>query len=138
MSDIDRIAIDKPCAALWEEMSGDDRARFCRLCSKLVYDTTALETCELERMLALPKPPCVRVHRGADGRVLTRDRIAKLALGAALALTAACGTSDDLVMGQIPVPPTGTVEVTRPLLGEPAQVPPQVPPAPPVGRIRAR
>lgn len=95
MSLIDDVAITKPCAALWTEMKGDDRARFCQLCKKNVYDTTALDECEMERMLAAPVAPCLRIHRDTSGRVLTRDRIAALAFTIASAGLAACAVPYD-------------------------------------------
>ena len=39
MATIDHIEIPHPCSASWAEMDGDARARFCRLCSKVVHDT---------------------------------------------------------------------------------------------------
>ncbi len=95
MSIIDDVAITKPCAALWTEMKGDDRARFCKLCKKNVYDTTALDECEMERMLAAPVAPCLRIHRDLSGRVLTRDRLAALAFTIATAGLAACAVPYD-------------------------------------------
>jgi hypothetical protein len=106
MATIDDIAIARPCSALWSEMRGDDRARFCGLCRKTVYDSAGLDECELERMLAAPTPPCVRVHRDAAGRVLTRDRIAAAALAFAVGCTGGGDTGDTASAGVVP---TGTV-----------------------------
>jgi hypothetical protein len=72
-------------------MDGDARARFCKLCSKVVHDTTGLTTCELERLLAAPVAPCLRVHRDRGGRVLTADRLAALAF---VGLAACTGGGD--------------------------------------------
>jgi hypothetical protein len=88
MAYIDQLDIPHPCSASWAAMAGDDRTRFCNLCSTTVYNASELSTCELERMLAKPKPPCLRVTRDSTGRVLTRDRIAALAF---LGMTACMG-----------------------------------------------
>jgi hypothetical protein len=127
MSPIDAVAITRPCSALWTAMAGDDRARFCGLCGKTVYDTAGLDSCELEAMLAAPKPPCLRVHRDGAGRVLTRDRIAAVA---SLAL-AACNPhpADTGDTAGATTPPSAIPEMTvspaievPAILGEPAPV----------------
>ena len=66
-------------------MGGDD-ARFCGICRKVVHDSRALDTCELQRLVDAGGA-CVRVWRDLSNRVVTRDRLA----AAALAL-AACRT----------------------------------------------
>jgi hypothetical protein len=95
MSLIDRVRIDKPCSALWEQMSGDERARFCRLCNKHVHNVEALTTCEVDAILAGPTLPCLRVRYDASGLALTRDRIARYAAIAATAALAACAPGGD-------------------------------------------
>jgi hypothetical protein len=105
MGTIDRIEIRHPCSASWAEMDGDARSRFCTLCSKVVHDTTALTTCELEKMLDAPTVPCLRVHRDAGGRVLTRDRLAALAF---VGLAACAGGSDSSAIATSPSPDVAT------------------------------
>lgn len=124
MASVDRIEIKHPCSASWAAMDGDARARFCRLCSKVVHDTTALTTCELEKMLDAPAPPCLRVHRDATGRVLTRDRLAALAFVG----LAACAGGADTARPDTAAPDDGTVVDVMPRMGEPA-------PEPLVGKI---
>lgn len=92
---IDGIEIPHPCSASWAAMDGDTRARFCKLCSKVVHETTALTTCELEKMLDAPVAPCLRVHRDRLGRVLTRDRLAALAFVGLAACTGGVGETGD-------------------------------------------
>lgn len=92
MSRIDAIVIKNPCSASWAEMDGEGGARFCRLCSKVVTDTTSLTACELEKMLAAPETPCLRVQRDGWGRVLTLDRLATAAF---LGLAACTGGGPD-------------------------------------------
>jgi hypothetical protein len=71
---LDKIRIASPCNAGWNEMQGDDRARFCRQCSKHVYNLSAMTS---EEALALvyqkEGTSCVRFFRRADGTVLTSD-----------------------------------------------------------------
>jgi len=161
MSTIDRIEIRHPCSASWAEMDGDARARFCKLCSKVVHDTTALTTCELEKMLESPSVPCLRVHRDAGGRVLTRDRLAALAFVGLAACTGGSDTSDiDIspahdVVTEVRTMGTGTrddsdariaelvVAPPRPTLGEPGLprgvvAPVSSPPEALVGRVAPR
>ncbi len=68
------LELATPCAADWEKMSGDERARFCGLCSKHVYNLSALDEGEL-RALIIEKEGqfCGRFFLRADGTVLTRD-----------------------------------------------------------------
>lgn len=160
MATIDGIEIRHPCSASWAAMEGDERARFCRLCSKTVYETTALTTCELEKMLDAPTPPCLRVHRDRGGRVLTRDRLAALAFVGLAACTGAVGDSADSGAAEARVATSAPVDagggagviaevaggadprtiveaVLRPTLGEPAAVDTEVPTPPPLlGRVR--
>lgn len=126
MATIDGIEIQHPCSASWAAMEGDDRSRFCRLCSKVVYDTTALATCELEKMLEAPTPPCLRVHRDRSGRVLTRDRLAALAFVGLAACTGApidtadTGGAGGNADGVAQIDGTGT-HATRPMGTAPAK-----------------
>lgn len=73
-SPLDTIAIATPCSADWSAMSGDDRARFCGSCQLNVYDLSAMTRREAEELIAAREGRvCVRLHRRADGTVLTRD-----------------------------------------------------------------
>ena len=68
------LRIASPCTARWEDMEGDERSRFCRQCTKHVYnfsEMTAQETADLirEREGQL----CARFYQRADGTVLTAD-----------------------------------------------------------------
>ncbi len=71
---LDDIRIASPCPAEWEEMAGDDRARFCSNCSKHVYNISAM-TAEEATTLILGREGrlCVRIYRRNDGTVLTAD-----------------------------------------------------------------
>src|SRR5258706_4301072 len=68
------LRIASPCNARWEDMDGDERSRFCRRCTKHVYNFSEMTTqealdliCEREGQL------CARFYQRADGTVLTAD-----------------------------------------------------------------
>ena len=71
---IDRLRIASPCEASWEAMEGDGPVRRCHRCEKDVYDVAGLSS---DAVLALlerfNERPCVRLHRRADGTVITGD-----------------------------------------------------------------
>ncbi len=74
---LDRIQIASPCKANWDEMSGDEQARFCNLCSLNVYNISAMnaddaETFLKERIEAGGRV-CVTMYRRTDGTILTED-----------------------------------------------------------------
>jgi hypothetical protein len=66
--------IASPCPAKWEDMSGDDRRRYCAQCDKHVY---SLADMKAEEALALLREGsgdvCMQIYRRADGTVLTTD-----------------------------------------------------------------
>lgn len=71
---LDDIRIASPCTARWDDMKGDDRARFCPQCQKSVYDISALSRAEAEALVTQSGgSPCIRLYRRADGTVLTAD-----------------------------------------------------------------
>jgi hypothetical protein len=96
---LEDLRVASPCDARWDDMTGDERARFCGKCGKNVYDLSAMTRAEAEALLARSgEAPCVRFFRRADGTVMTSDcpvgrrrKIARRMAGgaAALALTMA-------------------------------------------------
>jgi hypothetical protein len=72
---LDRIRIASPCAARWEDMEGDARARHCGQCRLNVYNLSEMTREEAERVMTTTgaEGVCVRMYRRADGTVLTRD-----------------------------------------------------------------
>jgi hypothetical protein len=73
---LDSVRIATPCDALWEEMTGGDRVRFCGACAKNVYNLSAMSREEAARLLdarANQSDLCLRVFQRADGMVLTED-----------------------------------------------------------------
>ena len=68
------IQIATPCPAKWEDMTGDDRTRFCGQCNLHVYNIVSMTGPEAETLIRQTEGRlCVRLHRRADGTVLTRD-----------------------------------------------------------------
>ncbi len=131
-----RVEIASPCDARWDEMQGDARVRHCGLCDKDVYDLSEMTAVEAEALLSRAgEAPCVRLHRRADGTVITSDcpvgvkkkrRRRFLAAGAAVAgslVAAVAGAMTTTTQGEPCVlPPDGPVAV----MGAIAQAP--VPP----------
>ena len=71
---LNAITIPTHCPVPWEEMEGDDRTRHCAKCNERVHDVAALTTAEAVELLSIRgKPPCLRIYRRADGRVMTAD-----------------------------------------------------------------
>lgn len=77
MPDVTRLTklrIASPCHERWEAMRGDDRVRHCDRCDKDVHDLSAMSAAEADALLAAAGArPCLRLHRRADGRVITGD-----------------------------------------------------------------
>jgi hypothetical protein len=94
------LRIAAPCPASWSGMRGDDRVRFCELCSKKVYNLSGLTAAEAAKVVSEAAGSlCVRLYRRRDGTVLTADcpvgvrralrrRLRKLATAGALAAAA--------------------------------------------------
>jgi hypothetical protein len=71
---LENIRIAKPCPANWDAMTGDERVRFCALCSKNVYNLSGMTRDEAEDLLTKTEGDvCVRLYKRADGTVLTSD-----------------------------------------------------------------
>jgi len=66
-----KIHIATPCQARWDEMKGDERARFCLHCSKHVYNLSAMSAPAAAELVREKEGNlCVRFYRRADGTVL--------------------------------------------------------------------
>ncbi|HEX9794847.1 MAG TPA: hypothetical protein VGC54_12760 [Planctomycetota bacterium] len=71
---LDALRIQSPCAASWDAMRGDDRARHCQDCALSVHSLVAYSRKEAADLLEDSGGRlCLRIVRDADGRVLTRD-----------------------------------------------------------------
>ena len=96
-SPLDNLSIAAPCSANWAEMSGDDRARFCKLCTKHVYNLSAMSRPEAEALIIEKEGKlCIRFAQRADGTVISdhcpvglraaRDRMRWIGAGIAAGL----------------------------------------------------
>ena len=48
---LSNVQIASPCSASWENMAGDDQARFCVHCKLHVYNLSSMSKEEAERLL---------------------------------------------------------------------------------------
>lgn len=68
------LEVATPCAARWDEMTGDDRVRHCRHCNRNVYNIESLTRREVEDLFdANEQRACIRYFQRHDGTVLARD-----------------------------------------------------------------
>ncbi len=66
--------IASPCSADWNEMTGDQRVRFCGSCEKNVYNLTDLPTEEAEAIILEHEGNlCVRLYQRTDGTLISED-----------------------------------------------------------------
>ncbi|MBY0451311.1 MAG: hypothetical protein K2X01_11875 [Cyanobacteria bacterium] len=71
---LDALNVASPCPANWEEMTGDDRVRFCNSCQLNVYHLSGMTRLEAEMLIQEKEGKlCVRYYRRADGTILTKD-----------------------------------------------------------------
>ena len=126
---LDQVRVASPCNARWEDMTGDDRARFCAHCSKHVFNLSAMTQAEAEQLVHEKEGKfCGRFHQRRDGRMLTTDCPSELrrcrerlrffggvVIGAMLFILTGCRRP--AVMGKIAAPQrplTGEVAVAQP------------------------
>jgi hypothetical protein len=58
----------------WEELTGDERKRFCAQCGLNVYNISAMTRAEAESFITNAEGRvCAKIYRRADGTILTRD-----------------------------------------------------------------
>jgi hypothetical protein len=71
---MNNIQIASPCSVSWEDMTGNERVRFCAHCKLHVYNLSSMNKHEaVSLMLSTENRICVRFYRRADGTILTRD-----------------------------------------------------------------
>jgi hypothetical protein len=75
VSPLDDVRIASPCRANWDEMSGDERVRFCSMCKLNVYDLSNMAEREALALIARNEGGrvCARLWRRKDGTVITSD-----------------------------------------------------------------
>ena len=58
----------------WDQMTGDNRARFCRLCNLHVYNLSELTRKQAVALISETEGRfCGRIYRRSDGTVITKD-----------------------------------------------------------------
>jgi hypothetical protein len=73
---LDRININTPCEADWDQMVGNEQVRFCQHCNLSVHDLSAMTRLEAMRLVINSKGKlCARYVRRPDGKVQTTDRV---------------------------------------------------------------
>jgi hypothetical protein len=68
------LRIATPCQASWEQMTGDERMRFCDRCKQHVYNLSEMSYIEAVSFVRKQEgAACVRFYRRSDGTFLTRN-----------------------------------------------------------------
>lgn len=71
---LSNVSVASPCKASWDDMEGDDRARFCGSCAKHVYNLSGMTEREATDLISERQGRvCVRFFRRRDGTILTAD-----------------------------------------------------------------
>ncbi len=71
---LEGVKVAAPCSAGWENMTGNDRVRFCQQCDLNVYNLSGMSRREAETLINNTESRlCIRFYRRADGTILTRD-----------------------------------------------------------------
>jgi hypothetical protein len=143
--------VASPCNARWNDMSGDERARFCGQCSKHVFNLSAMTRVQIETLVREKEGKfCGRFHRRADGTMLTadcpsrlrrmRERLAQVggALCALVLSVVGCSgrptasshgeKTGQVLMGDVAMPPVVGVTNTAPMIMGKIAVPTPAPP----------
>ena len=69
-----QVKVASPCPARWEDMSGDERSRFCLQCNKHVYNLSAMSSRDAAELIRAKEGKlCSRFYRRSDGTMLTAD-----------------------------------------------------------------
>src|SRR6266404_836627 len=70
-SPLDNVRVAAPCSADWEQMIGNERARFCAQCNLNVYNLSSMTKSEAESFIARNEGSvCVRFYRRRDGSII--------------------------------------------------------------------
>lgn len=73
-SPLTNLKIASPCSANWDEMYGDDRARFCGECKLNVYNLSGMTKHDAENLLINTEGRlCIRYYKRADGTIIISD-----------------------------------------------------------------
>jgi|GEM_PF-2348185 len=67
------LHIAEPCSADWDQMTGDDRKRFCSSCTKHVHNVSELTEGEARELLSENSNLCVQYAFNREGKILFSD-----------------------------------------------------------------
>ena len=71
---LENVRVASPCNADWEQMVGNDRARFCAQCKLNVYNLSSMTREDAERLVGNTEGRlCIRYFRRADGSIITKN-----------------------------------------------------------------
>ena len=101
---VDRLRVASPCPISWEQMTGNERVRFCHVCSLNVYNIAELTRKEATALVSGTEGRvCARLFRRSDGTVITRDcpvglrairrRVARWTAAVFAAITSICASA---------------------------------------------
>lgn len=146
--DFDDIRNANPCSSQWDDMTGDDRVRYCGSCRQNVYNVAAMTKAEVAWLLAANEPerrsPCLRLLRREDGTLITADCWARLAAARRRGWKAFAATLAIVLLTQLALKLAAVHRAYREWRDEPsrhatspATTPPTVPPAAPVAETVA-
>jgi hypothetical protein len=141
--DLDNVRVAAPCNADWEQMIGNEHARFCGQCNLNVYNLSSMTRSEAESFIAKNEGRlCVRYYHRADGSVITENcpvglrairrkmsYLARAMISAVLSFLAGLAVFE--VLSRLSIFEPSRPQVTGVLLAEPNRL---RMPAPPVSR----
>ena len=71
---LNQITIPTRCSQDWNSMHGSERARYCGVCQKHVYNLSSMTADEIESLFqSAGENPCGRIFERTDGTVVTAD-----------------------------------------------------------------
>lgn len=72
--ELELVDIPNPCTVPWESMTGDERVRFCKHCSKNVYNLSDMSRTDARNLLISSEGKiCISMLKRADGTVVTDE-----------------------------------------------------------------
>src|SRR5262245_55470479 len=71
---LDQLQVISPCSTDWDQMSGDEKKRFCVECDKFVYDFSQMTRRQVEAIVSIHQGRmCARITRRPGGSLLTLE-----------------------------------------------------------------
>jgi hypothetical protein len=132
---LDHVRIAAPCKADWDQMTGNERVRFCGQCSLNVYNLSSMTRADAESLIARTEGRlCVRFYRRSDGSIITKDcpiglrairrrmsYVAKAISSTVMGLLAGLGVYG-VVSSTVPIAPQRTMGIMVRPLEPPVQI----------------